>query len=159
MNSSWECAVTSCPDVTLDVAWSQKSNNYPILIRIMVHKISTIFYYTRKLSEKNQLLSPTPRDGRMSRATISSFGRSGDSELVSFNPGQVKPMTSKCIVVASKAISSAVLGYGKDWFVSVGTMWLRSCCWQPGLPVESYYNYKVIMSVHCHKSVPALIWP
>ena len=38
------------------------------------------------------------------------------------------------------------------------TEWdIRLSFWRPGLPVARYY--KVIVSVHCHKSVPVLIWP
>ena len=41
-------------------------------------------------------------------------------------------------------------------------MWLGawdtwSWCWWPGVPMRQHY--KVTMSVHCHKSVPILIWP
>ena len=51
----------------------------------------------------------------MSSASVACFGRSGDSDLVGSNPGQVKPMTLKMILVASLDMYLALLGYGKDW--------------------------------------------
>ena len=55
---------------------------------------------------------------------------------------------------------SALFGWVKDWLAqcqdNVTRCDIRSCCWWPGFPVG--LHYKVTMSVHCHKSVPILIW-
>ena len=40
-------------------------------------------------------------DGRMSKASVSHFGRYGDPNLTSSHPGRVEPMTLKLILVAS----------------------------------------------------------
>ena len=54
-------------------------------------------------------------------------------EIVGSNPSWVKPMTYQ-----------------------IDTCRFKSWCWQPGFPVGQHY--KITMSVHCHKSVPILIW-
>ena len=46
-------------------------------------------------------LTETRRDGQMSRAYVSHFGRSGNLNLMGSNSGLVKPMTLKLILVAS----------------------------------------------------------
>ena len=43
----------------------------------------------------------TRRDGRVSKASVSRFGRSGDSDVVGLKPGGVKTITLKLILVAS----------------------------------------------------------
>ena len=54
-----------------------------------------------------------------------------------------------------------LLRYGKDWLAQcqdkVTESDNRSWCLRPGVPVRQHYQ--VTMSVHCHKSVPILIWP
>ena len=57
--------------------------------------------YATMCNNKAIHISHTTRDGRMSRAFISGFGRSKDLDLTFSNPYQVKSMAFKLIFVAS----------------------------------------------------------
>ena len=50
---------------------------------------------------------------------------------------------------------STLIGYDNNWFAQYQanvTEWdIRSCCWQPDLPLGQHYN--VAMRVQCQKSV------
>ena len=59
-----------------------------------------ITIYVSRMQNPNMLCIETRRDGRLSRASISHFGSSGDSDLVGSNPRQVKPAL-KLILVTS----------------------------------------------------------
>ena len=47
------------------------------------------------------LYSATRREGRMSRASVPHSGRARNPNLAGSNPGRIKPMTLKLILVAS----------------------------------------------------------
>ena len=85
----------------------------------------------------------------MSRASLSSFGTSGDSDLTGTNPGRVKPMTLKMCACRFLVRQLALLGQGKDWLAQGQdnvTEWeIRSLCSRPGHPMEQHY--KVTRSV------------
>ena len=69
-----------------------------IIILIIRHSImSSIMILFSKAIYKE----PIRRDDRMSTASISYVGRSGYLDRVSLNPGRVKSITLKCILVAS----------------------------------------------------------
>ena len=51
---------------------------------------------------------------RMSRASVSRPGRSGNPNLVCSNTSRVKPMTLKLVLVSFLARRSVLLGQGKD---------------------------------------------
>ena len=74
--------------------------------------------------------------------------------LADSNPGRVKPITLKLILVAL-----ALLRYGKNGLAQYQdnvTEWDgRSWYWWLGVPVRQHY--KVWMSAHWHKSVPSLV--
>ena len=93
----------------------------------------------------------TRLDGRMSIASVSCFGRSGDSDLHRFEPwsGQTDHFKiDTCHFLASR---SALLGWVKDWLaqcqdsVAEWNIIIRSWCRWPGLPVEQHD--KVALSV------------
>ena len=86
-------------------------------------------------------------------------GRSGNLkvtgsnlDLAFSNPGQVKPMTFKLILLASYPGAR----HGKDWLAQCQDSAIewdsRSWFWQSGVPVRQ--RYIIAMSAHCHKTVP-----
>ena len=99
--------------------------------------------------------------GQMSWALVSHFGRSGNLKIAHSNPGWVKINDLKIDTYRFLVSRLALLGLGKDWLAHGQdnvTEWdVRSWCGWPGFPVEQHYY--VIISVHCHMSVPMLLYP
>ena len=77
----------------------------------------------------------------------------------SSNPSRVKPVTYKIDTCHYLAWRLVLIGYDNDWLVQYKdnvTEWDTGLlCWLTGLSVEQHY--KVVIYVHCHKSVPTLI--
>ena len=75
----------------------------------------------------------------------------GDREFGS-QPSQTKNVSNVYLTLPSLAFDMNMIRS-----VSVYCGWVRSWCWHPDFLVRQHY--KIIMCVHCHKSVPVLIWP
>ena len=70
--------------------------------------------------------------------------------------GQVKPMTYKIDTCHYLAWCSALIGYGKDWLTQCQNNAIEwdTGSWCSGLIIQ-WEHYRVVMSVHCHNSVPS----
>ena len=59
------------------------------------------FQVTQCLRQQTMSIMHITPGGRMSRGSISNFGKSANLNIAAMNPGRVKPMTLKFIRVAS----------------------------------------------------------
>ena len=83
----------------------------------------------------------TRQDGRINRASVSHFGRSGEFRSHGFEHWSIQTNVLEMYIYRFLARHPALLGWGKDWLAqcqdNVTELGIRSwCCWL-GLPAGS----------------------